>query len=119
MRQLLDRVLLVAAAVGVQHDVLRRAVPVIGDVEEAAAVVEQLELPLVHFQILPDDDHAVFVLTQRGRILELGHVLPRQPDVLKLAPNDDLLLDVLRPSPRLRFDRIFRRPLQPFPGGFR
>ena len=58
--QLRQKVLLLAAIIGVEHDFFGRAVPIVGEVEEVAVVVEQLLLPrFAHLQILPEDDQAI------------------------------------------------------------
>ena len=48
-----------------------------------------------------------------GPIVELGHLLAFETDVLVAALPDDLLFDIFRPPPRFGLDLVAGRPLQP------
>ncbi len=116
---LLNEILLIAAVVGVEDDLLGRRVPVVGDVKEAPRIVEQLLLTLGRFEVFPHHDHAIRLPAQRRRVRELGHVLLHQADVLELARLDDLLFDVLRPGAGRGFHGVLGRTTKLPPRGFR
>ena len=106
---------MIAAVVGLEDDLSGGTFPVVGDVEEAFAVVEQFLLPLGDFQILPHHNHPVRLAAQRRRIFELGDVLFTELDVFELPLFDDPLLDILRPPAGLGFDRLARPAFQTLP----
>lgn len=116
--QLLNEILLVTSIVGREYDLLRGALPVIGDVDVAAVEVEQFLLSLMHGQVFPHDHHAIVLGALRGAVAELRDRLRIQTNVLKLALLDHLLFDVLRTSPWRCRDLITSCPLQPLPGFF-
>src|SRR5215469_17019129 len=113
--QLRQSILLITPPVRTEDDLLRRALPVVGDVEEIADLVEQPGLPLLSRDVLPEDDHAVVLATLRRTVAELGDVLGAQAQCLEGAPADDRVLDVVRPPSlptalRLRRPRPFQLP---------
>src|SRR5579864_4924067 len=95
--QLGQDVFLIAPPVGTEDNLLRRALPVVGDVEEIADLVEQPRLPLLSRDVLAEDDHAVVPAALRRTVAELGDVLGAQAQCLEGAPADDRVLDVVRP----------------------
>ena len=116
--QLGDQVLLVAAVVGLEHDVFRVDCPIVGDVEEVANLVEQPSLAFLVSDVLAKHNHPIRLLTFAGLILELGVVLVLQPEHLELAAADDPLLHVHRPLPRIGFDFVAWRSQKLPPGRF-
>lgn len=104
-----DGVFLITPIVGLEHDLFRRAFRIVGNVEEAPCVIEQLAVPLQDLQILSKHDHTVRRLTGDRSIPKLRDMLIGQRDVLKLATLDHCLFDVLLPTTRRGFDFL------PFP----
>ena len=92
--ELPNQVFLVAAIVGFAHDLLRRHVVVVGDVEEVAVVLDQdgLALPLLDF--LAKDDQPVRARALRRLILDLREFLAQEHQVLPVFPHDEVFLDV-------------------------
>src|SRR5450759_153857 len=88
-----DQVLLVAAIVGREHDLVGRGHAVVRDIEEVAILLEQPHLPFVRPQKLAQDDHPITLVAGDGAILELGDHLLEYVDRLEPTLFDDLLLD--------------------------
>ena len=111
--QLLDDVLLSAAAVGFCDHLGLRQGAVVGDVEEVAEVGADAELTALLFDELAQDDDTVAALGAMGLVLEFGSVLGDEALVEVAALADDLLFDarLLGPLPSellLRFAHQLR-----------
>ena len=113
------QVLLIAAVVGRKDDFRRRALAIVGDVEEVTVVVKQLSLLVTHSQVLAQRDQAVRFLAGGRPVIELRHLLAFQSDVFEPTLADDPLFDVTGPRAGLRFHLVAQRPIEPFPGVFR
>ncbi len=101
-----------------EHDLCRGALPVIGDVEEVADLVEQACLALLMADVLAHDDHAVGLLAFGRPVVELGHFLTLQIQHVKFPLPHDRLLDVRRTTAGLCLDLIPGRPLELLPAAF-
>ena len=114
--ELRDQVLLVAAVVGLKHQTAGGGLPVVGQVESRADLLEQARLALLHRDRLADDDQPVRPLTGRRLIRDLGHILPEPGQGLELTRADDLVLDLLETLSRRPFGRGVWWSLQLGPG---
>ena len=70
-----DQVLLIAPIIGGEDDLLGRDLPVVGDVEEVAVLLEQPHLPPVDPQPLAEHDHPIALPAGDRPIVELGDLL--------------------------------------------
>src|SRR5262249_18719799 len=106
-------ILLIAALIRREHDLLRRRLPIIGDEEEVPDLVEQPHLPLLARDVLAEHDHAIVLATLQGTVAELEDVLRLQTQCLVPTRTHDRVLDVVGTPPWL----IARapRPLQGSP----
>ena len=80
-----DCTLLIAAIIRLEHDLVNRDFTIVGGVEEAARVVEQLALTLLDLQIFSHHNNAVRLLTRDRSVLKLRDVFLHQFDVLKFT----------------------------------
>src|SRR5262249_38416558 len=119
--QLGEQVFLMAAVVGQEHQLRRRRLPIVGDVEEVAVtgLVEQHLFALGGEDVLADDNHAIGVLAGAGAIGKLGDVLGLQTQGGEFAFADDAIFDVDGSLSRLGLDLVTRWTFQLFPSVFR
>lgn len=68
-----EKVLLVTPLVRLEHDLVRRLLEVIGDLEDAAAIVEQQLLALINFHFLNQDHHSILATAGGRTVHELSH----------------------------------------------
>src|ERR1700730_2518127 len=105
-----QQILLLAAVIVREDNLLGRAVLIVGQVEEVSVVIEKVLLRrLTHFPVLADDDETIRVPAGLWAIRHLAHPLINQSNVLEAAVFDHLLFDPLAPRPWLGSDLIFRR----------
>ena len=113
--ELTDDVLLIAAVIGEENDLLHSHLVVIGDVEKIPYIVEQSALTLFDGEVLTHDNHPVCLAAMGGLIIEFGNLFAREADVFELSFFDHLLLNVFRALPLFCFDFVTRRPLKRLP----
>src|SRR5271163_537597 len=107
--ELRNQVLLIAAIVGLEDDVVGRGRAVVGDVKKVAVLLAQPHRSLVDPHEFAEHDHAVALLAGNRAIRELGDLLLEQVDRLILALANDLVLDPLGPLAGLGLDLILGR----------
>src|SRR3954447_16887526 len=99
--ELRDQVLLVPAVVGLEDQLPAGPLPVVGQVEPPADLVEQSGLAFLDRDRLADDDQPVRLLAGRRAVADLGHVLAEPGQGPEAALADDLVLDPLGTPARL------------------
>lgn len=115
MRQLSMEVLLIAADVGLERDLLDGGNAIIGEVIGVAVVLEQLSLAFISFEILANDDQSIQSLASVRLVLHLGNFFRDQSQVPKVTLLDNRFLDRFPLGPRLRSHCVASRPLEKLP----
>jgi hypothetical protein len=113
--ELTDDVLLVAAVIGEENNLLGSHLMVVRYIKEVPHIIEQSVLALFDSEIFPNDDHPIRFAAMGGAVIEFSDLFASEADVFELSFFDHPLLNVFRTLPLFGFNLVARRPLERLP----